>query len=176
MNRTKKLIRNVIVLAALIYLLFVCSNLYLSPLSAHKHSEKGIHYGPSEIVHTENFEKGKYFLCTYDKWVSCNTVKRVLFFFWTFGSQVTGFENDTSKKLAYGWNMSDGDWKTYGIINDKAITEVEILLEDGKTLYQTEFYDHLFLFTWKDHDGYLKKISGYDKNGGLIYEDIPGGG
>ena len=85
MSRNKKIIRNIVVLGILFFVFLKATGLYLIPLSAHENSERSIHYGPSEVVHIEDFDEGKYILCKYDKWISCNTVKRELLFFWRFG-------------------------------------------------------------------------------------------
>ena len=116
MSKNKKILRNIVLLIIIIFILFPRFGLYLSPLSAHRASEKSIHYGPSEIVHIEDFDRGKYILGKYDKWISCNTVNRSLLFFWTFGDQVTGIENDLTKAVSYTWGMSEDQYKIYGII------------------------------------------------------------
>ena len=177
MSRNKKLIRNLIILAALLTLFLFSSNLYLTPLSAHEHSERSIHYGPSNVVHIEDFDKGKYILCKFDKWVSCNTVNKSLLFFWSFGSQPTGFENDKSKIINYTWSMSHNYYKAYGIINDNKVKKVEILLNNGDIKTQTIFYDKLFLFNWKAPDNenvYIENIKGYDINNKIIFEENMG--
>jgi hypothetical protein len=140
-------------------------------LAAHKSSERSIHYGPSEVVHTEDFDGGKYYLCKYDKWVSCNTVNRTWLFFWSFGNQPTGFENDRSKPIAYTWSMSYQRNKAYGIINDDRITKVEIVFMDGSSLTETHIYEKLFLFTWISEEYGFQTIKGYDKDNNLIYEE-----
>ncbi|NMB97272.1 MAG: hypothetical protein GYA02_11790, partial [Clostridiaceae bacterium] len=99
------------------------------------------------MIHIEDWDCGKYILCKYDKWISCNTVNRVLLFFWRFGNQPTGFENDRTKALDYTWDASRQYWKLYGIVNNEKIKKVEITLDNGEVLTQTDFYDDLFLFT-----------------------------
>lgn len=175
MSRNKKIIRNIVILIILFFVFLKGTGLYLKPLSAHENSERSIHYGPSEVIHIEDFDEGKYILCKYDKWVSCNTVKRKLFFFWRFGNQVTGFENDKTKALDYTWGMSDENYKFYGIINDDKVEKVQITLNNGKVFTDTEFYEDLFLFTWKadndDQSWYFNNIKGYDSNNNIIFED-----
>lgn len=174
MNRVKKIIRNIVVIAILLYVYLGYSGLYLSPLSAHENSERSIHYGPSEIVHIKDFEKGKYILGKYDKWISCNTVNKKLFVLWGFGDQVTGFENDKSKTVDYTWNMSHTYYKLYGIINDDRIKEIEITLVNGERIIQTEFFDDFFLFTWKgkDEKGWdFESIIVYDLNDNVIFSE-----
>jgi hypothetical protein len=174
MSRFKKVVRNIIILAILLFLFLLRGGLYLTPLSAHEHSERSIHYGPSEVVHIEDFDKGKYILGRYDKWVSCNTVKRQLFFFWGFGNQPTGFEFDKTKALDYSWGISHQYYKLYGIINDNRVNKIQITLDNGKIFTQTEFYDDLFLFTWKSDnskEGYFKNIKGYDSDNNVIFEE-----
>lgn len=174
MSRTKKIIRNIIVIAILFCLPAARSGLYLSPLSAHEHSERSIHYGPSEVIHIQDYDKGKYILGKYDKWVSCNTVNRTLFFFWRFGSQPTGFENDKTKMVDYTWHMSQTYYKLYGMINDDRVKKIQITLANGKVFSQTEFYDDLFLLTWKERDNGnwdFKNIIGYDSDNNIIFKE-----
>lgn len=174
MSRFKKVMRNIIILAVLFLLFLWRSGFYLSPLSAHEHSERSIHYGPSEVVHVEDFEGGKYILGKYDKWVSCNTVNRELFFFWRFGNQPIGFENDKTKAVDYTWGGSDQDYKVYGIINDDKVKKIDITLGDGKIFTQTKFYNDLFLFTWRsnnDENWHVKNIKGYDSENNIIFEE-----
>lgn len=172
MSRTKKLVRNILIIAIMFFIFFWCSNLYFTPLAAHEHSERSIHYGPSKVIHTENYEKGKLILCKYDKWISCNTVNRSLLFFWSFGSQPVGFENKKEYPLDYTWQMSDQYYKLYGAVNDKKIKKVQITLSNGETKVQTDFYDDLFLFTWKcpeNADIYSTKVQGFDAGNNEIY-------
>ena len=105
MDRFKKAIRNIIILIILCLLFFKSSELYLTPISAHEHSERSIHYGPSEVIHIEDWDGGKYILCKYDKWVSCNTVNRALLFL-KF-NQPTGFEKWQIQSLDYTGGFSD---------------------------------------------------------------------
>ena len=174
MIKGRTVFRNLVIIVFLGLLLINRSGLYLTPLGAHESSERSIHYGPSEVVHVENFKGGKYILAKYDKWISCNTVKKELFFFWRFGSQVTGVENDTSKGITHNWGMSDNRSKVYGIINDKRIKRVEITLTNNESFEETKFYDDMFLFTWdydKREEYYLKEIKGYDSNNKVVFQD-----
>lgn len=173
MNRKKKVARNIVILLILSIITFTRS-LYLTPLAAHEASERSIHYGPSKVVHIEDFDQGKYLISKYDKWISCNTVNRSMFFFWTFGDQVTGIEVDKDKPLNFSYGSGDNVGKFYGIINDKSINRVELYLEDGRTLAQTEFYDgDMFLFTWDvdNNKQWYNGIRAYDFQGNLIYEE-----
>ena len=174
MNRLKLIIRNAFIILILLFLFLNRTGLYLTPLSAHENSERSAHYGPSKVVHIEDFEKGKHILGKYDKWISCNTVNRVFYFFWGFGNQVHGFENDTSKAIDFSYGASYEYYKCYGIINDENIKKVEITLDNGDKYFTTDFYDNLFLITWiaSDDDGfYIKNIKGYDSIGNIIYEE-----
>lgn len=170
MSRKKKLARNIVILIVLSILTFT-RGIYLTPIAAHRASERSIHYGPSKVIHIEDFDGGKYILCKYDKWISCNSVNRSLFFFWTFGNQVTGIEVDMEKPLDFTWSSSDVRSKFYGIINDNNIDKVELNLEDGTTFSQTEFYnDDMFLFTWEGEAG-ISGIKAYDSQGNILFED-----
>jgi hypothetical protein len=174
MNRNKKLLRNM-VLIVLISLLFMNrTGLYINPITAHESSERNLHYGPSEIVHVEDFDGGKYLLCKYDKWISCNVIERRLFILWSHGQSPFGRENDLTKKMDYSWGNRENNSFFWGIINDKSITKVELELKDGSKLTTTEFYDDLFLLTWKmvTREIYgFKKISAYNSVGELVFEE-----
>ncbi len=176
MNRQKKILKNIGILLVLCFLLSRMYGFYLTPLAAHESSERSIHYGPSEVVHIEDFDGGKYILGKYDKWVSCNTVHRLLLFFWRFGSQPIGFENDTTKVVTFTWGITYLDTfrnhYVYGIINDSSIQKIEIILPDGRILTQTEFYDDLFLLTWQElRNGYYQGFSlrAYDSESNLVF-------
>ena len=145
----------------------------ISPLSAHEHSERSIHYGPSEVVHIEDFDGSKYILSKYDKWVSCNSVNKSLLFFWRFGDQLTGFENDRTKAVDYTWGSSYQNYRTYRIINDNRVKSVQITLNNGQVLTQSDFYEHLFLFTWTyENDGdWSQSIRGYDSEDNIVFEE-----
>jgi len=147
------------------------AGLYLTPLLANEHSERSAHYGPSEVIHIENFDGGKYILCKYDRWFSCNTVNRRLLFFWGSESQPTVFENDKTQKIAYTWYMTNQEYKAFGIINDDNICKIVITLEDGSIFTQTDLYDNLFLFTWKSNGNSksFHSISGYDIDNNVIF-------
>jgi sRNA-binding regulator protein Hfq len=149
--------------------------LHFTPLAAHESSERSIHYGPSEVIHIEDFKKGKYILGKYDKWVSCDTVNRVWHFFWTAGNQPIGFENDKTKAVSYTWMLSSYNYfKAYGIINDKNVKRIEITLSNGEVLTQTDFYEDLFLLTLESkgkENVIFKAIRGYDAEDKLVYED-----
>ncbi len=180
MSRLKKILRNIIILAVIFFLYTRLFGLFLDPLTAHEHSERSIHYGPSEVVHVEDFDGGKYILGKYDNWVSCNTVHRVLFFLWRFGNQPIGFENDTAKAISYTWGTSsmvnsNQNHRVYGIINDDSIKKVEITLADGEILTQTDFYEDLFLITWKSSNSNdrwpIKIIRAYNSGNKIIFEE-----
>lgn len=171
MNRVKKTILNVIAIVILSFISLSFLGLHLTPLSAHRVSERSIHYGPSEIVHIENFSGGKYILGKYDKWISFNTVNRVGLLFWRFGNQVTGIENDTSNPLNYTYGMDQEKYKLYGIINDPEIKRIEIILKSGEIVNVTNFYDDMFLVLWgKGLSTDFDKMKAYDSDNNLLVE------
>lgn len=173
-NRIKKVIRNIFIIIILSFFIINRLGLYLTPLSAHENSECSINYGPSKIIHIENFENGKYILGKYDKWVSCDTVNKVWFFFWCAGDQPEGFENDKTKAVSYTCLYSNRISKAYGIINDKNVKKIEITHSNGDILTQTDFYEDLFLFTWKtkgNQNEYIKAIRAYDFKNNIVFEE-----
>lgn len=178
MSRNKKVLRNIIITILIVFMFFPLSGLYLTPMSAHIASERSAHYGPSKVVHIEKFDDGRYFLGKYDKWASCNTVDKDFLFFWSFGNQVHGFEQDPSKAIDYTWGMSNEiHYKLYGIINDDSIVEIEITLRDGQTFTSTDFYEDMFLFTWTAEKSGIyeslkfETIKGYDVDKNIIFQD-----
>ncbi len=172
MNRLKITIRNFAIIAILFFLFMNLYGLYLTPMEAHKQSEHSIHYGPSRVVHVEEYDNERYMLGKYDKWVSCNTVRKI-FFFWTLGDQPIGFENDLSKGIDYSWNgATDQRYLLYGAKNDDNIEKVEFTLGNGDVFSTTTFHENLFLIILKHKDDgvYIKNIKGYDKDNNIIYE------
>ena len=173
MSRLKKVIRNIIILAVLFLIPIRLYGLYISPVSAHEHSERDMHYGPSEVIQTINIDNEKYLLCKYDKWVSCNIVKRKLHLFWEYENTII-VENNRMKAVNYSWSGSYQDRRLFGIINDDSIIKIEISNNKGKILTQTVFYDDLFLLTWKlnkNGEGNYKNIKGYDADNKILFEE-----
>lgn len=174
MNRQNKIIRNIIILILLFFLFLRSTGLYLTPLSAHRASEKSSHYGPSKVVHVEEFYGGKYILAKYDKWYSFHTINRSLFLFWKIGNQSLGIENKKTQTLYLMNGMDEGDYKFSGTINDENINKIEILLKNGEVLTSVEFYDNMFITTSTTSDtdfSEIKKITGYDVKNNIIYEE-----
>lgn len=174
MNRPKKIVRNIILIIVLSFIFLKSTGLYLTPSSAHRASEKSIHYGPSQVLHIEDFDGGKTILGKYDKWFSANTINRRLFFFWSFGNGVIGTENDKTKAINYDYGMTGDNAHYYGIINDEKIERIEILLENGEIFNETEFYEDMFLLVGtgtNDNFPRVSNIKGYDLEGNVIYEE-----
>ncbi len=174
MNRPKKILINIAIILVLFFVFLRSTGLYLTPLGAHKASEKTIHYGPSKIVHIEDFPEGKYILGKYDKWISANTINKSLVFFWRIGNQAIGIENDLTKAINISYGMSGGNYRYYGIVNDEKIKKVEILLDNEQVLTETEFYDDMFIFARSspnDKFPYVASVKGYDIDDNLIFQE-----
>lgn len=171
MSRSKRILRNLVILLGLCFLFVSQTALYLTPLSAYEHSERSLHYGPSTIVHAEDFDGGKYILAKYDKWFSCNSVRRSLGLFWRSGNVSLGAENDKTQAVAFSGSESSEDSVAYGIINDDRVKTIEVTLDDGQILTQTKFYDSMFLIPWTGGK-YLKKLIGYDVADQIIFEFV----
>lgn len=173
MSRLKKILRNLIILAVLFTLYIMRTSLFLNPISAHEHSERSLHFGPSEIVHTQDFEKGKHILGKFNNLVSCNTVNKVAYFLWRAESP-SHFQNDKSKALDYTWGNYEDYYKVYGAINDSSIKKVVLTVDNEEVLSQTEFYDDLFLFTLELHNNEHRPFIGikaYDEKNNIIFEN-----
>lgn len=143
--------------------------LYLTPLSAYEHSERSLHYGPSTIVHIEDYAGGKYVLAKYDRWFSCNSVRRAFGLFWRSGGGSIGQENDKTKAVVFSWSASREDYVVYGIINDERVKTIEVTLDDGQALTQSKFYDGMFLISGTGNK-YCKKLKGYAAGGQVMFE------
>ena len=172
MNRAIKTTRNILLIGVLFVLFLAFTGLRLSPIQAHIASEKGIHYGPSEII--KIFDHGDYqhLLCKYDRWISCNTVKKNLFFLWAAGSQPIGFENDLNKDIDYSGSFSNNVNLIYGSVNNTNITKVELHINQENIVVQDTFYDDLFYFTWEGDGSQwgIMKVVGYDNNDEIVYQ------
>lgn len=174
MNRIKKIIRNILIIVVLSYFIMIQLDLYLTPLSAYENSERRLNYGPSKVVHIDNFWKGKYILGKYDKWISCDTVNKVWFFFWSPGDQNIGFENVKTLAVSHAFRATRQSLIVYGIVNDNRIKKLEITLDSGDILTEKDFYQNLFAITWKVQDSklvFIKTIKGYDSEGNIVYEE-----
>lgn len=72
-------------------------------------------------------------------------------------------ENDINKPINISQGLSGDNY--YGIVNDEKINKIEILLDNGKVLTETEFYDNMFIFLDSrpnDKFPYLVNVKGYD--------------
>jgi hypothetical protein len=172
MSRLKKILRNLIILAVLFTIFIMRTGLFLNPISAHEHSEKSLHFGPSEIVHIQDYAKNIHILGKFDNWISCNTVNRVAYLLWRARGS-SQFENDKSKALDYSWGYYEDYYKVYGAINDSRIKRVVLTVDNEEVLSQTEFHDALFLFTLEldiDENFPFIGIKAYDQSDKIIFE------
>lgn len=174
MNRQKKIVINIMILIILLFVFLRGTGLYLSPLSANRAYEKSIHYGPSKVVHIEDFNGGKYILAKYDKWISCNTFNRKLLFLWSKDHQTTPIEKHDDDTILFMGGTSGDDYCYYGIINDENINKFEIVLENGEVITQTVFYDDMFLIAGTGGRGRrifnFVNIIGYDLEDNVVYK------
>lgn len=179
MTKGQKLIINLIILILLLLLFGHYSTASLTPLTAHKRSERSINYGPSTIIKSQRVKGGMLYLCKYDKWYSLDAVKRGFLWLWYPGDMSLGKENNINNPIEYSWEASSISnncilGKFYGIVNDPNIKTVRLELNvNGKMeiFEQKELDNNMFLFTWEggitSYDG---KIMGFDKNSNTIYE------
>lgn len=108
-------------------------------------------------------------LAKYDRWFSCNGVRRTFGLFWKAGNWSFGNENDKTKAVVFSWSASREDYVVYGIINDERVKIIEVTLDDGQTLTQSKFYDGMFLISWTGNK-YCKKLKGYAAGDQVIFE------
>jgi hypothetical protein len=177
MTRSKKIMRNIIILLGLWILFMMMGGVYFDPMQAHEQSERSVHYGPSTVVGIVEHNGDKHMLCRYDNMVSCDTVKRFCYFFWEHGRSPIGFENDGSKSLKYTWSYANHEYKVYGVINDNRISKVKVIAYKGKVYSQMKFYDGIFAIFWNgdgDYNQGLQKITAYDDDGKVLFsEELP---
>lgn len=169
MNRKKKLLRNILILSVL-FLVIYSKAIYLDPVAAHQASERSLHYGPSTVVHVEDFPGGKYILGKYDRWISFSIITKSNRFFWHIGDSVIGLEIDYDKPLFYASQFSQPNARAFGILNDPNIDKVEVHLRDGTVLTQQEFYEDMFLITWESEFEFWRIVA-YDGSGNVIFEE-----
>lgn len=177
MGRKKKILRNTIIIILLSFILLRSANLYLTPLSAHKAFERSKHYGPSKVVHIEDFSgdkyKGKYILSKYHKYISCIRVDRRFLLFWRIRNQTPGIENNLLEPVFFTAIGSGEHNNIWGIVNDARIKKIEVINKSGEIFTESMFYDDMFLFTWESENsrlGWYEEIKGYDGDGNLIFE------
>jgi hypothetical protein len=176
------------VLVVLLFWLFIQEDIYpigsRTPEKAHRLSERGFHYGPSNIVRKVNVPFDKHqvvFLGTYKDWFSADSVlqKRGG---WVPGDGVGGVKIDRSKPFSYSWSGNSTHdslmmYKFYGYVTDDRIATVELLMTDKETDNLTSMReemanDHMFLFIREEKNGNLKwqAVRGLDKAGNILYE------
>lgn len=174
MTRLKNTIRNLLIIAALLFLFMQFNGLYFSPVQALHASEKDLHYGPSEIVHSVDYGGSRYFLARYEGMISFQPIDKALGVFWRYGAGY-GSPNDRSRPLFYQEGKREEVWCLFGVRNDPSIAYFEAMLNDpvGErepiTLTGKDFYDDMFYLIWEGEE-HLKSVTAYDKAGNIVYE------
>lgn len=170
MNRKRKILRNIIFIVIFISFALLSGMFYIDPVAAYRGSERSIHYGPSEVVHVEDFPGGKYFLGKYDRWISCNIMQKSMGIFWSAGGYTTGTEIRYDHPIYYEAQYGQPHARVYGIRHDESITKVEVHLMDGTVITQEEFHEDLFLLTW-ERASEFNKIIAYDDDGRMVFQE-----
>lgn len=152
-------------------------DLSLTPLAAFRQDEKRRYYGPSEVVQIQKFGHMAYGVGKYDRWYSFQEISK-LYFVWQIPFDIKIVENDINKsisaRVAYD---SFGNYNVaFGIVNDMNIKKIEISLENGKILSQSNIMEGgLFLLPWEqgfdgsNYDGIM--IMGYNSQNKLLFEE-----
>ena len=180
MMRLKKAIRNLLVLAVLVFLFMKFNGLYFSPVQALHASERDLHFGPSEIVHSFDYDNSRIFLTRYENLISCPPIDRFLGVFWRYGAG-HGIGNDPERPLFFSYRSQEDNWLVYGIRNDPSITHVEVEVRssadgDAMILSSDEFYEDMFYVMWKveneDHLAIdlISYVTAYDAMDNVVYE------
>lgn len=180
MTRLKKVIRNIILIAVLLFLVMKLNGLYFSPVNALHASERDLHFGPSEIVHSFDNGNSRYFLTRYEDMISCSPIDRFLGVFWRYGAG-SGVEIKKERPLFTSYRTKEGDWLIYGIRNEANITRVEIEMRNtaGETqIYSSDtFYENMFYIMWEGENDsevlfseIFVGIKAYDDKGAVVYD------
>ena len=185
MTRSKKTIINILIILLLFPLLMYVNGLYFSPLVALHASERDLHYGPSQIVHSFDLDGKRYFLGTYDNYITFSPIKRSLKFFWAYGGGF-GLENPMDVPFFANYRRDDDNWLVYGAVNDPKIKEIKLEVVSSletpafppSSISIEDFYEGLFYSSWKmedsqDWDYFDIRISlkAFDSDG-LIVDEI----
>lgn len=183
MTRSKKTIRNLLLLIILIPLFMGLNGLYFSPIKALHASERDLHYGPTEIVHSFDYGGMRYFLGRYENYITFSPIKRSLGIFWRYGGGF-GSENRPERPIFYGYRNDGSQLMLYGVLNDENIAWVEIEKTglNGKIAKKKidEFYENLFYLIWESEEDDIpqpgsiveSKITAYDVEGEIVYETL----
>jgi len=180
MTRLKKTIRNLLIIAVLLLLFMKLNGLYFTPEQALHASERDLHYGPSEIVHSFDYDNSRFFLTKYEGFISCSPIERALGVFWRYGAGY-GTENQNDRQLYFNYRSGETVWYLYGIRNDPVISSVKIELQNQngteKTLGTDVFYEDMFYVIWEGESedsmgsGLASMyITAYDDTGAVVYE------
>jgi len=173
-KRLKKTLVNAIAIALMGFVLMSANGLFFSAESAHRASESGLHYGPSEVVHVQDFGGVRHFLCRYDSLISCDTIHRTLGIFWRKGNHSFGYLFKEDKPMDCIWDSALDKGKIYGKVQDARIVRIEATLSDGQILQTDRFYDGLFLLLWEGKGVNPEMVRAYDQNGAVIaHRDFP---
>jgi len=155
-----------------------------TPEQAHRLSESGYHYGPSDIARKVivPFDNNHVvFLGTYKNWFSADSVHKERGG-WVPGSGVAGVPIDRDQPVSYSWEgNSNGDsvmtYKFYGYVSGERIAAVTLSMKEkdsGRTTTMREEIgsDRMFLFLWEAKDGSREwqSLRGLGPGGEVIYE------
>lgn len=178
LNKKIKLFMGWIFILAILYLVFnysIFSYGSLTPLKAHKSSEKSYHYGPSEIVKEIHYENTKVYLCKYKNWFSLDGVYKKNIKWYPFILGIEEINNNESITYNFSNNKINNIELNflYGIVNDFDIKKLILEVSISNELKKLEYYidNNMFIFNLGD---YVDKISlhtikGFDEQNQLVY-------
>lgn len=180
MTRLKKTIRNLLITAVLLFLFMQLNGLYFTPVKALHASERDLHYGPSEIVHSFDYDNSRFFLTKYEDFISCTPIDRAMGVFWRYGAG-SGIENHSDRPLFFSYRSKESLWWIYGIRNNPDICCVNIELQNQngteKNISTDVFYDDMFYVIWEGESedsmgsGFASMyVTAYDDSGAIVYE------
>ncbi|NLY70803.1 MAG: hypothetical protein GX076_03865 [Clostridiales bacterium] len=180
MTRLKKTIRNLVIIVVLLFLFMKLNGLYFSPVQALHASERDLHFGPSEIVHSFDHGNSRYFLTRYEGMISCSPIKRSLGVFWRYGAG-HGVPNNEDRPVFTSYRSEGNNWIVYGMRNDSSIARVDIEVKNAEgeiQVYSSDtFYEDMFYIIWQGENEsevlfsqIFAGLKAYDDAGSVIYD------
>lgn len=161
------------------------NGLYFSPIKALRASEKDLHYGPTEIIHSFDYGNMRYFLGHYENYYNLTPIKQSLGIFWRYGGGgVVGMENRFDRPISYGFRNDGNQLMLFGVRNDENIAwlEIEKSGPNGKIKKKKvdQFYKDLFYIIWESEGDDIaesgsiieSRITAYDVGGEIVYETL----
>lgn len=172
MKRSKKLVRNLLIISVLLLGIYYFGGYYVSKQQCVIETLRGL-YG-TETREVMELRQGKYIATLMadenDESFSIVGTKKIGFLYRTASSSI-GIKNDKNEILRIsGMASSDHGMVIFLCRNDKTIDMVEVLLENGETFTITEWHEDYAGYIREDHNWESGTYRAYDASGELVGE------